>query len=113
MCVSYPAGYRHQVLVLKDHEIIDFMIAYNHSEEGHMDNLHVPTAVREQNWIVKGNIVVSRLLEICAICRRRNASVGQQLMAFLPMCRTEQGPWRFSSLGWSTLAPSQFLKAKS
>ena len=55
-------------------------------------------------WIVKGAAAVRHSIGQCIKCKRRNASVGKQLMADLPRCRVQTDKPPFYKVGVATLA---------
>ena len=48
---------------------------------------HTWTSLRQRYWVVNGALTVRRVIGQCLLCKRRNASPGQQVMADLREAR--------------------------
>ena len=66
---------------------------------------HTWASLRQSYWIVKGSVTVRRVIGNCVLCKKRNAPVGQQLMADLPLGRLQVNEPPFSHVGIDYFGP--------
>ena len=78
---------KHQVILPKSHHIVPLIICQFHHVSSHSGVELVLSLIREKFWIVGARTVVRRCLNTCVPCRRRQAHVGEQKMADLPLDR--------------------------
>ena len=76
---------KHQVILPKSHHIVPLIIRQFHHVSGHSGVELVLSLIREKFWIVGARTAVHRCLNTCVPCRRRQAHVGEQKMADLPL----------------------------
>ena len=60
---------------------------------------HTWASLRQSCWIVIGSVTVRRMIGNCVVCKKRNASVGQQLMADLLLGCLQANELPFSHVG--------------
>ena len=65
----------------------EVIILYYHLANGHVGPHQVLAKTGQRFWIVGGLSSVRRVVQRCHECRRRNASVGEQITAPLPVVR--------------------------
>ena len=73
---------------------------------------HTWASLRQSYWIVKGSVTVRRVIGNCVFCKKRIASVGQQLMADLLLGRLQVNEPPFlhvKILNWKTLCSSSMI----
>ena len=78
---------KHPVIVPTFHHVVSLIIHYCHYLFGYSGLEHVLSMVRERFWIVKGRAAVTKHPNLCFQCKRRQAPMGEQKMANLPMDR--------------------------
>lgn len=78
---------KHPVILPTFHHVVSLIIHYYHYLFGHSGLEHVLSMVRESFWIVKGRAAVTKHPNLCFQCKRRQALMGEQKMANLPMGR--------------------------
>lgn len=83
----------------------NLIVMHAHIHEGHTGAAHLLSAIRQKYWIPHGAAVVKGVLRSCMICRRKNAPVGRQLMAPLPLERVSAGWHPFSESGVDFFGP--------
>ena len=80
---------RHPVILPSDSHFTALLILHHHQLVGHSGIGHMWASLRQSYWIVKGSVTVRRVIGNCVFCKKRNAPVGQQLMADLPLGRLQ------------------------
>ena len=71
--------------------ITRLIVRHLHLCEGHVGAAHLLAKVSEKYWIPHGAAVVKEVVSACMVCRRKNATIGQQLLATLPAERVNPG----------------------
>ena len=79
---------RHPVILPSDSHFTAPLILHTQLV-GHSGMGHTWASLRQSYWIVKGSVTVRRVIGNCVLCKKRNAPVGQQLMADLPLGRLQ------------------------
>ena len=69
--------------------------------------------LKQRYWILKGRAAVKRTIGHCIYCRKRNASLGKQLMADLPSNRLQIEQPPFSHAGIDYFGPFNVRQAHS
>ena len=85
--------------------LTELVIRQHHIEVGHCGASHTWTSLRHQFWIVKGAAAVRKTIGKCYVCRKRNPTIGKQLMADVPSCRLQVDQPAFSSVGVDFFGP--------
>ena len=75
---------KHPVILPPDAHVTRLIVEDFHVRMGHSGMAHTWTSIRQRYWIIKGAAAVRKILGKCLFCSRRNARLGQQLMADLP-----------------------------
>ena len=75
------------------------VIRQYHTAVGHSGTSHTWSEIRQRFWIVKGGAVVRNSIGKCVLCKKRNSTVGRQLMADLPAGRLQIHKPSFFSVG--------------
>ena len=101
--VEYEA--RHALILPKDGHVTDLIIRSSHCLEGHGGINHTLANLRQKFWLVHGRVSVRRVLNKCMTCRRRNALVGEQIMAPLPKERLIPDLVPFTNTGVDYFGP--------
>ena len=78
---------KHPIIMSKCSHLTELVIRQYHNKLGHVGTSHTWASLRQRFWIVKGAAAVHHSISQCIKCKRRNVSVGKQLMADLPGCR--------------------------
>ena len=75
---------RHQVILPRQHHVVELMIRHYHEVSGHSGKEYVLSLIRQRYWIIKARSTLRRILSACFSCRRRHAPIQEQKMAHLP-----------------------------
>ena len=78
---------KHPVILPKSHHIVPLIIRQYHNVSGDSGVEYVLSLIREKFWIVGARTAMRRCLNACVPCKRRQAPVGEQKMADLPLDR--------------------------
>ena len=81
--LDYNANY--PMILPGKHRVTETIILYYHLANGHVGPHQVLAETRQCFWIVGGISSVRRVVQRFHECRRRNASVGEQITA--PQCQ--------------------------
>ena len=104
---------RHPVILPKKHHVVDLIVRHYHLLSGHSGQEHVLSLIRKSFWIIKGRVAVRRVVSHCFSCRRRQAPVGAQKMADLPVDRVTPDKPPFSFVGVDCFGPFWVKRARS
>jgi len=96
---------KHPIILPQCSHLTELIIRQHHEDVGHSGASHTWTSLRRKFWIVKGAAAVRKTIGNCYICRKRNSTVGKQLMADLPSCRLQVDQPAFSSVGVDYFGP--------
>ena len=96
---------KHPVILPKSHHIVPLIIRQYHHVSGHSGVEHVLSLIREKFWIVGARTAVRRYLNTCVVCKRRQAHVGEQKMADLPLDRITPDKPPFTYVGVDCFGP--------
>ena len=96
---------KHPVILPKSHHIVPLIIHQYHHVSGHSGVEHVLSLIREKFWIVSARTAVRRCLNACVPCKRRQAPVGEQKMADLPLDRITPDKPPFTYVGVDCFGP--------
>ena len=80
---------KHPIILPRHSHLTELVIRQHHELVGHSGTGHTWASIRQKYWIVKGSAAVRHTLGQCVSCKKRNAKVGEQLMADLPECRSQ------------------------
>ena len=70
--------------------LTELVIRQHHDKLGHAGTSHTWASLQQRFWIVKGAAAVRHSIGQRIKCKRRNASVGKQMMVDLPRCRVHR-----------------------
>ena len=104
---------KHPVILPNNHHLSDLMIVQHHHQVGHSGMGHTWTSLRQKFWIIKGGAAVRKVIGNCVFCRKRNTSLGQQIMAELPEVRVRPNKLPFSAIGVDYLGPFLVKQGRS
>ena len=104
---------RHPIILPRRHVITRLIVRHLHLCEGHVGAAHLLAKVREKYWIPHGAAVVKEVLSACMVCRRKNATIGQQLMAPLPVERVNPSWHAFAETGVDYFGPFNVRQGRS
>ena len=89
----------HQMILPKNHPMVDLVIEHMHKRLGHSGREHVLSELRQKFWIISARPTVRRVLNKCFRCKRLNAPPGEQKMAALPQNRVTPNDPPFTYVG--------------
>nr|CAB3263160.1 uncharacterized protein LOC104265735 [Phallusia mammillata] len=104
---------KHPIILPGRHHLTDLLIVKFHKDVGHSGMSHTWSEIRQKFWIIKGGAAVRRVLGNCVFCRKRNAPVGEQLMARLPIDRVNSHSPAFTYVGVDYFGPLMVRQARS
>ena len=90
---------KHPTIILGSSPFTTLLILKHHIEVGHSRMSYTWTSLRQKYWVVNGASTVRRVIGQCLLCKRRNDSPGQHIMADLPKARLEANIPPFSNVG--------------
>ena len=76
---------KHPLILPGDHHNVTLIVGFYHNLSGHSSLEHVPGMLRENFWIIRAQVLIKSVLRRCFDCRKRQAPVGEQKMADLPV----------------------------
>ncbi len=103
----------HPIILPQYHHLSKLIIEAIHKQEGHCGPSHVLAVLRREYWIPQGRAAVKRVLERCISCKRRQATVGEQIMAPLPEVRVTPHVPPFSYIGIDYYGPMYVKQGRS
>ena len=74
---------------------------------------HTWTSLRQRYWVVNGASTVRRVIGQCLLCKNRDASPGQKIMADLPETRLRANLPPFSKVGVDNFGPFFVKRGRS
>ena len=104
---------KHPIILPNDSHFTELLIRQCHSQLGHCGHGHTWSILRQRYWILKGGAAVKRTIGHCIYCKKRNASLGKQLMADLPSDRLQIEQPSFSHVGIDYFGPFNVRQARS
>ena len=104
---------RHPVMLPKKHHVVDLIVRHYHLLSGHSGQEQVLSLIRKSFWVIKGRVAVRRVVSHCFSCRRRQAPVGAQKMADLPVDRVTPNKSPFSFVGVDCFGPFWVKRVRS
>jgi len=102
--ICYDA--KHPIILPNNHHFTDLVIVQHHHQVGHSGMGHTWTSLRQKFWIIKGGAAVSKVIGNCIFCRKRNASLRQQIMADYRKFDCSRINHHSQRLGWTISARS-------
>ena len=104
---------KHPIILPQHSQLTELVIRRHHTEVGHSGSSHTWAAIRQRFWIIKGGAAVRSSIGKCALCRKRNAAVGQQLMSDLPVARRQYMRPPFHHVGIDYFGPYLVKQGRS
>ena len=104
---------RHQLILPKNNHVSNLITKYYHEKCHHQGKNHVLNEVRQKYWIIKGGIIVKRILKQCTVCRRHQSKPGNQKMADLPPSRVTACEPPFTYTGIDYFGPFEIKQGRS
>ena len=106
-------GVKHPIILPSSHHVTRLLIENHHRAMGHSGMTITWTSLRQKYWVIKGAEAVRKVLGKCLFCRKRNASVGKQLMADLPEGRLSTNNPPFYITGVDYFGPFEIKQGRS
>ncbi len=89
----YPDSVKHPIIVPKNHQITQMIVAYFHDKVMHQGKGFTLNEIRSNGfWIPGINRIVASYIRSCVICRKHRRPVEEQKMADLPSERVDPSP---------------------
>ena len=104
---------KHPIIMPQRSHLTEVVIRQHHDKLGHACTGHTWASLRQRFWIVKVAAAVRHSIGQCIKCKRRNASVGKQLIADLPGCRVQTDKPPFYKVGVDYFGPFLVKQGKS
>jgi hypothetical protein len=104
---------KHQVILPKQHHVATLIARHYHQLSGHSGLEYVLSLTRQKFWIVKGRLLVRRVVNDCFDCRRRQSPVAEQKMADLPKSRVTPSKPPFTFTGVDCFGPFNVRRGRS
>ena len=105
---------KHQVILPKQHHVVATLIArHYHQLSGHSGLEYVLSLTRQKFWIVKGRLLVRRVVNDCFDCRRRQSPVAEQKMADLQKSQVTPSKPPFTFTGVDCFGPFNVRRGRS
>jgi len=104
---------KHPIIIPSKHHLSELIIRHYHVVEGHCGPTQVLSSTRQKFWIIRGHSAVRRVLGNCIDCKRRNASLGKQIMAPLPAARLTPSEPPFTRVGVDYFGPLLVKRGRS
>ena len=101
----FDLGTKFSIILPQRSHLTELVIRQHHIEVGHCGASHTWTSLRHQFWIVEGAAAVSKAIGKCYVYRKRNRTIGKQLMADVLSYRLQIEQPAFSSVGVHFFGP--------
>jgi len=95
----------HQIILPNDHTVVSLIVRHFHVISCHSGREHVLSLLRQHYWVIRGRLVVRRVLSDCMFCKRLFAKTLTQRMADLPCDRVTPGEPPFTYTGVDLFGP--------
>jgi len=110
---QFDLDLKHPIILPQCSHLTELIIRQHHEKVGHSGASHTWASLRRKYWIVKGAAAVRKTIGNCYSCRKRNSTVGKQLMADIPSCRLQVDRPAFSSVGIDYFGPLMVRQGRS
>ena len=104
---------KHPLILHGNHYVTTLLVRDCHENIGHSGQNFVLSTLREKYWIVKGRLVVRKVIKDCMNCKKRDAKRGEQIMADLPEDRLTPDDPPFTFVGIDYFGPLYVRQGRS
>ena len=104
---------KHPIILPNDSHFTELLIRQCHSQLGHCGHGHTWSILRQRYWILKGGAAVKRTIGHLIYCKKRNVSLGKQLVADLPSDRLQIEQPPLSHVGIDYCGPFNVRQARN
>ena len=104
---------KHQVILPKHHHVSTLIVRHYHQLSGHSGLEYVLSLTRQKFWIVKGRVLVRKVVNDCFDCKRRQSPVAEPKMADLPKSRVTPSKSPFTFAGVDCFGPFNVKRGRS
>ena len=104
---------KHPLILPGDDHVVKLIVDFYHNGSGHSGLEYVLAMLRGRFWIIRAQALIKSVLRRCFDCRKRQAPVGEQKMADLPVERVTAGKPPFSNIGVDCFGPFIVKRGRS
>ena len=101
----------HQIILPRRHHLTQALVLEVHYDNAHFGHNFVLSKLMKKFWLIHGVCTVKYYIEDCLYCQERRMKRQEQVMAPLPVCRSEQPKYPFSHAGVDLWGP-MFVQVK-
>ncbi|XP_060566919.1 uncharacterized protein LOC132725749 [Ruditapes philippinarum] len=110
---AMPEERKHPVILPKNYDVSKLILREIHERLNHVGRNHTLSVLREKYWLINGPSAVRKVISKCVVCRRQNASVGEQKMSNLPRDRVTPDELPFTRVGVDYFGPFEVKQGRS
>ncbi|KAL2099502.1 hypothetical protein ACEWY4_003896 [Coilia grayii] len=110
---AMPDEARHPAILAKDFHLSALILNHVHQATGHGGRNHMLSQLRQKYWIPGACVAIRKTLSKCVVCRRLNATPGNQYMADLPHDRVSPDEPPFTQVGVDCFGPFEIKRGRS
>lgn len=100
-----PYETKHPAILPRRHFATRLLIQYHHIRAGHVGAAHVLADIRSKYWVLQGQAAIRSVISACQFCRRWFSLPCNQIMAPLPLDRTNVSSKPFALTGVDYFGP--------
>lgn len=89
---NFPDYIKFPIIIPRKSKLEELLIWEAHKRVLHSSVSHTLSQIREKYWLIKCRQTIKSVLQKCVVCKRFNASAGDQSVAPLPADRVDQSP---------------------
>ena len=106
-------GAKKPFILPDNHQVVTLIVEYYHDLSGQSGLEHVLAMLKERFWIISARVLIKSVIKRCFDCKKRQAPVGEQMMADFPVDRVTAGKPPFTNVGIDCFGPFTAKKGRS